>query len=376
MADAVRDDPASTGQDTATPQKGRDHFIDLLRSASIIRVVGIHILNRSNYWFWPAPTYVMPGMPIVFFVSGGLAYRSLRAVDGVRRASTTYWRRTYRRLLLPYWTFYAVIATVAVIGDVVSDSPRWTIDVGQLFLGATGLVVPDASSIMRKYTGHVWFMSVFLVLAFLAPALVRWFDRSRWTLLATAVALFGTIQWIEVGLEARAVIEEAEAVATFAIPYIAGFWYTDGSLGKVPGKLFAAGAAILAAAAWLYDGTESGTVNASHVMHLTVGVAWLALLLAFTPQLRRLADRHQPLIDRITRRTFTTYLWGWTTCAVAVDISRPLTSSVWGYRVLLTTLSIVLLVIAVLIFGRVEDWSAARPSSSIHQRSRPRRFAS
>ena len=48
----------------------------------------------------------------------------------------------------------------------------------QLSPGQRGLVVPDASEAMRHHAGHVWFMCVFLVLAAVAPALVRLFERA------------------------------------------------------------------------------------------------------------------------------------------------------------------------------------------------------
>jgi len=67
-----------TALSTRPTTRSRDGLLDLLRCVSIVRVVGVHVLGRMRLWFWPAPTYVMPGMPIVFFVSGSLAHRSLR----------------------------------------------------------------------------------------------------------------------------------------------------------------------------------------------------------------------------------------------------------------------------------------------------------
>ena len=64
--------PSRRSSPDSPPGRPRDGLLDLLRSLSITRVIGIHLIGRSGFWFWPAPTYVLPGMPMVFFVSGAL----------------------------------------------------------------------------------------------------------------------------------------------------------------------------------------------------------------------------------------------------------------------------------------------------------------
>lgn len=338
----------------------RDRLLDLLRGVAVIRVAAIHILNKANFWFWPAPTYIAPGMPIVFFVSGSLAFRSLRtAADGRRRAAMTYWRRTYRRLLLPYWVFYAVIAAIALAGDAISDGDRWTVDPVALAWGATGLVVPNYSAEARLLTGHVWFMSVFLVLTLLAPAMVRAFERRPWTLLATSVTTFAVLAVLELSGDFRTPLA-LDRTAMFSILYVVGFAYTAGRIGATPRWALAGVAAVAALGAWAYDGTESGTVNASNVMHLLVGSAWLFALLALAPLLRRaVADRHRWL-DAITRRSYTTYLWGWPTCSASARWTRGWLGRGWDQRLAMASMSIALLLVAIWVFGPVEDVAAGR----------------
>ena len=74
--------PSRRSSPDSPPGRPRDGLLDLLRSLSITRVIGIHLIGRSGFWFWPAPTYVLPGMPMVFFVSGALVRKTLGTVDG------------------------------------------------------------------------------------------------------------------------------------------------------------------------------------------------------------------------------------------------------------------------------------------------------
>jgi len=349
--------------DTPTPRP-RDGFLDLVRSVSITRVIGIHLVGRSGFWFWPAPTYVMPGMPFVFFVSGALVRQTLRTVDGVRRSAFVYWRRTFKRLLLPYWAYYAVVAGWSIVSDLGHSSPYWTVRYDDLLLGATGFVVPEASGAMRRHTGHLWFMSAFLVLTLLAPLLVRIFERVRGLVLVIPLAFFAWVEWrIAGGEDVRA---EVDKLATFAVPYVVGFWYTEPSFAKVPRRAWFVVAAAFAAGAYLYNGVRPGAVNASGIKHLLVGGGWLALSLGFAPQLRRVADRFRSLIDRISRRTFTIFLWGWTTSVFAWDRSEGLADGVWARRAVYWVLALVFLGVTVVGFGWVEDFAAGRRRRSNH----------
>ena len=342
-----------------TAKRPRDGLLDLLRSISISRVIGIHLVGHSGFSLWPAPTYVVPGMPMVFFVSGALVRQTLRTVDGVRRSAFVYWRATFRRLLLPFWAYYLVVAAASVVADLTHAGARWTVRLDDLLLGFTGLVVPAASRAMRHHTGHLWFMSAFLVLTLCAPALVWIFERFRGLVLVIPLAFFAWVEWRIAGGED--VRSEVDKLATFSVPYVVGFWYTERSFRRIPRRAFLALAAAFAVGAWWYDGIRPGAVNASGVKHLLVGGVWMSLALAFAPQLRRVADRCRPVIDRISRRTFTIFLWGWTTCILAYDLAEDLVDGIWAERVVFWVLALALLGAAVAMFGWVEDVAAGRP---------------
>ena len=336
----------------------RDGFLDLVRSVSILRVVVIHLLGAPGFWFWPAPTFVAPGMPIVFFVSGALVRQTLRTVDGKRRSVLQYWRKTFRRLLLPYSVYYAVVLAIFVVGDLMNDDPRWTVRPDRALVAATGFVIPHASGAMRHYTGHLWFMSAFLVLTLLAPLLVRMFERFGALVMTIPLAGLALAEWRTAS--GNQPPQEIYKLATFAVPYVAGFWYTEPRFQRLPRWVFLVAASVLGAAAWWYDGVRHGAVNASGIKHLLVGGAWFCVALAAAPVLRHVAERYRAGIDRISRRTFTIFLWGWTTRVVAWEWAENLVDAFWPRLALFVVLALGLLAAAVAAFGRVEDVAAGR----------------
>ena len=360
----------STGT-TASPTRPRDGFLDLVRSASILRVVVIHLLGAPGFWFWPAPTFVAPGMPVVFFVSGALVRQTLRTVDGKRRSVLGYWRKTFRRLLLPYSVYYAVVLSICVVGDMTRSDPRWTVRPDRALLAATGFVIPNASRAMRHYTGHLWFMSAFLVLTLLAPLLVRVFERLGALVLALPFAGFAWAEWRTAG--GNQPPQEIYKLATFAVPYVAGFWYTEPRFQRLPRWVFLMAAVVFGVAAWWYDGVRPGAVNASGIKHLLVGGGWFCVALAGAPALRHVAERYSDGINRISRRTFTIFLWGWTTSVFAWELASDLVEEYWGRLALFLVLSLGLLAIAVAAFGRFEDIAAGRPRSAATSESQRHR---
>lgn len=303
-------------------------------------------------------------MPVVFFVSGALVRKTLRTVDGARRSAITYWRNTFRRLLVPYWTYYAVVVAYCAVHDLHHESSWWSLRWDDVLLGATGLVIPDASSSMRQFTGHLWFMSAFLVLTLAAPALVRIYERIGMLVMLIPLGVFAFVEWrIAQGVPLR---KEVDKVATFGVAYVAGFPYTDRWFQRLPRWVFAVAAAGFGVAARWYDGVRPGAVNASGIKHLLVGFAWFAVMLTFAPQLRAFAERHRPALDAVSERTFTIFLWGWTTSVLAWDVTSDLTSEefhgIWVQRGVYAVLAMAFLGIAVWLFGWVEDVAARRPA--------------
>jgi peptidoglycan/LPS O-acetylase OafA/YrhL len=326
--------------------------------------VPLHILARADTAWWPAPTFVLPGMPLVFFVSGAIAGTTLSAENSSRPTPRSYWRRTFRRLLVPYWAAYVAMSVIAVIGDLTHRSAEWTVRYPALLWGATGLVVPKPSPAISRYIGHSWFMSVFLMLALAVPMLVRWYERSRWSLFTTLLMIFAAVQTAEFGFGVW-VPNELDALSMFALFYCGGFLYSDGTLQRQSSESLLIAGGIAAVCAALYHQVEPGSVNASEPKHLFVGAAGLFVALAFAPALRHVGVRWARGIDRITRRTFTIYLWGWPTCLIGEQIARRIAPDGFEYRAVLAVTALGLLAVAVRVFGGVEDWTAARARAGI-----------
>ena len=96
----------------------RDPFLDGLRAVSVVRVILLHLLQRVEHPFSANFSYFMPGMPLMFFVSGALAAKSLARDDVATRLR--FWRERARRLFPPFWAFGLVVLGVCAAGAI-----RW-----------------------------------------------------------------------------------------------------------------------------------------------------------------------------------------------------------------------------------------------------------
>lgn len=340
----------------ATTVAGRDEFLDLLRTVAILRVVVVHLAGAAGLLWWPAPTWVLPGMPVVFFVSGALAFGTL---DPLRQRPTppgAFRRNRLRRLLIPYWGFLACVVAAVVVSDLVTDGGRTAVRFDRLLDAPVPLVVPRLSPASGFAVGHLWFMGSFLVLIVAAPTLVRWYRGRPRAVLAVTGAVFIAVQMFDA---ADLVPRELDRTSLFALFFVLGFTYTDGRLDRCfrrvpPVVLIVA----LAAAAVVAFRVDPRVPNATEPLHGLLGAAWLTAALAARPVLGLLAVRARPLLAVLTRRTLTIYLWGWPTTQLARRIVDP----TGGGPALVTFLALAvgLLVLAVLVAGPLEDVAAGR----------------
>ncbi|NLA34288.1 MAG: acyltransferase [Actinobacteria bacterium] len=358
-ADPVANAPAASATAPPPPaQRSRDRFLDTIRAVAIVRVIVVHLLGRLNLLFWPAPTFVAPGMPMVFFISGALARQSLRTVAGRRRSATTYWRATFRRLLVPYWAFYGVVVAMTVAAALLRDGARYRLDVGELVLGASGLVIPTGSPVLRHHTGHLWFLVAFMVCSAAAPPLVRLYERIGVWVVAIPATVFAVIEWR--AWHGTTFTHEVYKTATFAVPYVVGFAYTDPPFARLGRRAFLATTVACASVAAWTQAVHPGAANDLGLKHLATSGAWFALALAAAPAIRLAAARGARLLDRVTRRTMTIYLWGWPTSVFAWRRAGELTDDLAVRRGLYVVFALGLLSLAVATFGWVEDVAAKR----------------
>lgn len=367
--------------DVATRSLGvRDPFLDSLRTWAILRVVAVHMLAMAPValLFWPAPTFVMPGMPLVFFVSGALALRSLSPPDhGTMRARRTmstsvFWRDRFRRLLIPFWVYVTVATAVAFVLDFTHSEDAFTVSHVRAALSFVPLLNPINSPVGYDGVVHLWFLVVIAWLLLLAPVLVRLHRRFPHALITASLLVAVLVPLYDLRTE-KPVFAEINAIALFQFFFILGFWYTDAQLVRLTGDptdeprrwFDGAGAFAVALAAfvgaWLvWRFQEPEFVNASPWVHGLLGIGWLSLVLRARAWVVKLAVILAVPLAFLNRRALTIYLYGWPTTALASKGIGAMGWQGWPAAAAFFAAAVGMLVLAVVVFGPVEDFAAGR----------------
>lgn len=358
----------STGRTNAAaapaPRRERDRFLDLVRAVAILRVFLIHAAGSTGWLWWPAPSWILPGMPLVFFTSGALAAPSLE-----RHSTRTYWADRYRRLVLPYW---ALLGTGLVVGAFAwwywgTDewTPRWF----RVPDAIVPVIQPRVMPGLTDVTTHLWFMSTFLILIACTPWLAAVHRRRPLLPLAIMTAAFAVA--VTVDRVWVTVPEEIIYVPLFGMFLCAGFGYADGTLVdrsgitdpdrpaalRTPVMVAIVVMSVLGGIALFRSGVRN--VNDDPLTHATVAAGWLVLVLAARGPVSRLARRSAAWLDRITPRTLTLYLWGAPAGVVAWRLALHQDSG-WARASVYVLGTIALTTAAVVCFGRLEDRAARR----------------
>ncbi|MFM7068621.1 MAG: acyltransferase family protein [Actinomycetes bacterium] len=299
----------------------RDDFIDLVRAAAILRVVFVHAINPLGWLWWPAPLWVMPGMPLVFFCSGALMWTSLE------RRPDAQWSVVVgrlRRLLVPTLTVLVAMGALSAVLAMVSGNPRYSITWHGWYRWLLW-DVPAPSVAVRTHNGQMWFAGTFTVVLAISPFLAA-LHRRRVALLTT----------LSCGLLLAATVPHPPSainhLAMYTPFFCAGFYYGDGTLPRLraergfrPFVTAAVVAALLGAVVGAVDGRSP---NAAITATLTVATAWLFLILAAQPTLRAFAGRHQRGVRWVSARTLSIYLAGWP----AASAARRTAHALFGYE--------------------------------------------
>jgi peptidoglycan/LPS O-acetylase OafA/YrhL len=359
------------------PAVSRDSFLDAVRTWAILRVVAVHMLALAptTLLFWPAPTFVMPGMPLVFFVSGALALRSLD--DRHRRKGAMTARQFYgdrfRRLLVPFWVYVGFATAFALVLDRVYDEGVFDVDPVRATLSFIPLLNPINSPAAYDGVVHLWFLVAMSWLLLAAPLLARLYRRFPRSLFSGSIVVALAVPYVHLETSTR-VWAEINAIALFQFFFILGFAYTNGLLtGVRKGRngrstaLFSSPWAFVVAflsfaAAWLvWQWEQPPFVNASALVHGLLGLGWLSLILRGQRLITALAHAwHRPLTF-LNRRALTIYLYGWPATALgALFITTVGWGGNWGTTVFIAV-TVAMIAVAVKVFGPLEDWAARRP---------------
>ena len=337
----------------------RETFLDVVRAVAIVRVVAWHAFGAA------AITYVVAAIPAMFFVTGSLLAKSFG-----RRGARTVLAERFRRLLVPLWVFGLVawVAMAVAARHTGTDLPLHR---------ALTWVFPLADPVGTQWEGgwlssHLWYLRTVTWLLLAAPFLL-WAARARplLTLAAPVAGVFalealargGTV--LPVG---HRVLWGIGDLVLYAVFLVAGFLHRDGVLRRVTrrGWLVFAVIAGLAAVAWrVTQPVPLGVVNNSHPLHLFVGAGWLAAALAVQKPLARLGTLPVAgwLVRVIGARALTIYLWHTAAIIVAVNLldAAGVEGSV-AHPAALVGLTVVGIMVAVHLFGWVEELAARRPA--------------
>lgn len=350
---------------------GRDAFLDAIRSFAIVRVVTVHMLGLAPIalLWWPVPTFILPGMPIVFFVAGALSLRALDPDRSKRMNSETFWRDRFRRLLLPYWAFFAVVLLASWLIDLLHTDEATSVDHARALFGFVPLVHPITSPVAHASIGHMWFLVCISQLLVLAPALVRLHRRFPVVLWGSSFALFVVLPFLN-QYTPVIVRPELNSIALFTMFFVAGFWYTDGWLRKEAGHRYlnllhwpqalmvSAVFSLAAFVVWRFQ--SPGSIYDTAWVHGLLGIGGLCLVLAARPAILVVATRFSRQLAVLNRRALTIYLWGWPTSLLSAMLVNFMGLTGWLGLLSFFGFAVLSLICATAVFGPLEDRAARR----------------
>jgi fucose 4-O-acetylase-like acetyltransferase len=232
----------------------RDRVVDFLRAASIVAVVFGHWFIGIVWWqdgvlrttsavgvttgLWLA-TWFFQVMPVFFFVGG---FSNLVSLDASRRRGdpdARFVRTRVMRLLRPSLVFFVVWSVVIVAMHL--------LDVG----APTGPRIWHGTRLLRLFLppgatlpfGPLWFLAVYLVIVCIAPWMVDLHRRFRWRVpVAMAIgAVLADVIGFQVGISW---VRWANVAFVLLFPHQLGFFYADGTFGRLPKRVFWAMVAI------------------------------------------------------------------------------------------------------------------------------------
>ncbi|MFP4512028.1 MAG: serine hydrolase [Acidimicrobiales bacterium] len=336
---------AATNEVSNRPTQHRDGFLDAVKAIALWRVVLWHALA------WPWLSW-FAAMPAMFYVAGVLLQQSL---DKHGYLATL--RARVSRLLVPFWLFGLVAATVMVWSGWrprLVDALWWIVPIGD----------PVGSSTMPGLWIPLWYLRAYLWVV-IAGAALSWACR-RFGLRVLSVpvaATLGVWAWQAAGNEVPLAVADA---ALFPFFVMAGMLTAMGRLELVPRRAVPIGAlaAGLAVLWYLIDGAPMGVVNGSLPVHLLVGVATIGLLTGIRGPLSSPGRLPRRFIGWSSSRALTIYLWHGFGLVVAErvvhrhDVFAPVASALGLVVVVLVTLA------AAAVLGSVEDRAARRPTRS------------
>jgi peptidoglycan/LPS O-acetylase OafA/YrhL len=336
----------------------RNRYLDLLRAAAIVRVIVYHLFG------WPWLSIALPAMGVMFALAGSLTAASLE-----KRAAGQVVFSRMRRLLPPLWLLGLVVVPVMLVaGWRQENGGEHPFSVARLALWILPIGDPPGSDAGVDAWEPLWYIRAYLWFIMLSPFLYALYRRIGWAAVAAPLAVMAVLDVTGFSLPDTADAALWDFV-TFGACWIAGFAHHDGRLARLRSWIVVPLAVAMGAAAlyWLrgHQGEDPWDLNDVSESQALWSLAFVLLALRWQPSVAWLS-RVRPLDKLVTllnARAVTVYLWHniaiaavWPVLTlVALD---DLAGDVGGVVDLGVTLALTLL--AVLLFGWVEDLAARR----------------
>jgi fucose 4-O-acetylase-like acetyltransferase len=302
-------------------------------------------------------TWVFQVMPVFFFVGGFSNMVSWQALERRGGGYVEYLAGRMARLLRPVLAFVAV----------------WL--VLPLALGRLGLPAEQVELVGRVMGQPLWFLGVYLVVVALAPVMVRLHRRFR---LWVPVTLAAAAAWVD-ALRLAAGAQEVGSLnllVVWALVQQLGFFYADGTLGRLSRRALAGLAAAGLAGLVVLTGTglyppsmvglpgDESNMSPPTVCILALTVWQLGLIMLARARVSAWLARRGPwtAVIAVGSMAMTLYLWHLTAMValyglvLAVDgpLPTPGTGPWWATRPLWLALLAMVLAPVALTLSRFE----------------------
>ncbi|MFE5835698.1 acyltransferase [Arthrobacter sp. NPDC056493] len=363
------------GADVAVP--ARDLAIDLARFGCLVLVVVAHCMMTSPVlhpdgtvttentlaeqdWFEPV-IWIFMVMPL-FFVAGGITgAQSWRRMQTRGGSGFEFVQSRLLRLVRPA----AALLAAMFVG-------LW----GALLAG----VDPQVVQLLASGAGMpLWFLAAYLAAQLNIPLLVTLHRRAPWLTLLGLVALVVTVDCLRGAFPTFAYIN---MVFVWCAVQQLGFFLADGwldrwSRSRLVGLIAASNLLmVVLVVLGLYRDNMLVNLNPPNLSLVLLGVSQAAVLQLGRPLLNALAAVRwiSAVVAVAGRHAMTVYLWhlpllaAMTGLLLLTDFPQPASGTAeWWWSRPLVFLGVVLLLLpAVLVFGRLEE----RPTPALHSRGR------
>ncbi|RSM50576.1 acyltransferase [Actinoplanes sp. ATCC 53533] len=329
----------------------RNRYLDLLRAIAIVRVVVYHSTG------WVALTIAFPAMSVMFALAGSLMAASLD------RSGPIAVERRLRRLLPSLWTLSAIAVPAMLLTGLAWD---W-----KILYWAFPLQDPPANGWGSMALSATWYLRDFIWFVLLSPLALPVFRRFPKLSVAAPYAALVVITLL--GLTPHAIVRD---MALYGGAWLLGFAHHDGMLRRLAPRRLLGLAALLAAlgAAWVltHPGPRGYDLNDIPLGNALWSAAFVLVALGFAPVAT--AARASRLVTVLNARALTIYLWHVPIIVAVTQIGEahglPVRGAVgigWRFGVI-----VVLVVLAVALFGWVEDFAVGRRPTLVPG-GRPRR---